>query len=90
MSNTIFVLSEEFVKRIFVGLGEIPSKFSHVVILELEAQAKAAETEAHKIIALVEQHLAPLKAKVEAEAAKTKADAAPVVAAVEAAVAAEV
>lgn len=66
MSN-ILVLSEEFVKRIFIGLGEMPSKFSHVVILDIEAQIKAAEAETHKIVALVEQHLAPLKAKVEAE-----------------------
>jgi hypothetical protein len=73
MSN-ILVLSEEFVKRILVGLGEIPAKFSHEVILEVEAQLKAAKDEAHKVVAFVETHLEPLKAKVSADAAAVKTE----------------
>jgi hypothetical protein len=79
MSTQILVLSEEFIKRIFVGLGEMPSKFSHNVILEIEAQLKAAENEAHRVVALVEAPLNALKAKVAADAAKAKATVAPVV-----------
>jgi hypothetical protein len=72
MSNVI-VVSEEFLKRIFVGLGEMPAKFSHAVIIDIEAQLKTAEEAPHKLLALIEQHLAPVKAKVAADAAKVEA-----------------
>lgn len=74
MSNQILVLSEEYIKRIFVGLGEVPAKFSHEVILAIESQLKAAETEYEKLVAVVENHIAPLKAKIAADAAKAKSD----------------
>lgn len=63
MSNTVIVVSEEFLKRIYVGLGELPAKFSKIVIDDIEAQVKLAEGEVHKYVALVEQHFAPFKDK---------------------------
>jgi len=72
MSNSVIVVSEEFLKRIYVGLGELPAKFSKIVIDDIEAQVRLAEQEVHKYVALVEEHFAPFKAKVADIDAKAK------------------
>jgi hypothetical protein len=67
MPNSLIIVSEEYMKRIFVGLGEIPSKFAHEVILDLEAQLSMADKDVKAYVALVEKHLLPHKAKIPAE-----------------------
>lgn len=62
MSNSLIIVSEEFLKRILVGLGELPSKFAHAVILDIEAQVSLAEKDVKAYVAMVEEHLAPHKA----------------------------
>lgn len=71
----VLVLTEEFLKRVLVGLGEIPSKFAHDVILDIEAQLTMAERGVEAHVALIEQHMAPAKAKLEAIVAAAKAEA---------------
>jgi len=61
MSNLLIIVSEEFLKRIFVGLGEIPSKYAHEVILDLEAQMNLAKNDVKAHVDLVEKHLQPYK-----------------------------
>lgn len=73
MANKILVIGEEFMKRVFVGLGEIPSKFAHEVILDFEAQLNLAEQDIKKYVELIEEHLMPHKAKVALEDAKAAA-----------------
>lgn len=63
MSNSLIIVSEEFLKRILVGLGELPSKFAHAVILDIEAQVALAETDVKAYVALIEEHLQPHKDK---------------------------
>jgi hypothetical protein len=72
MSNTVVILSQEFMTRINVALGEIQAKFAIPVINELEAWKNKVEAEPHKLLADIEAHLAPVKAKV--EAAKAEAE----------------
>jgi hypothetical protein len=84
MSNTVVILSKEFMDRINVALGEIAAKFSIPVLNELHAWVEKAQNEPHKLIADLEAHVAPMKAKIEADKA-----AAEVLAAVKAAHAAD-
>lgn len=73
MSNTVVILTEEFMKRINVALGEIPAKFAIPVINELQAWYDMAEKEPTKLLASIKSHLAPFEAKVaEADAAAKK------------------
>jgi hypothetical protein len=66
MPNSLIIVSEEFLKRIFVGLGELPSKFAHDVILDIEAQVALAGKDVKAYVAMVEEHLAPHKAAADA------------------------
>ncbi len=66
MANTILILTEDALKRVFVGLGELPAKISHELINELEAQVALIEKDVGAYVAQVEQHLLPHKAKVPA------------------------
>jgi hypothetical protein len=73
MSNTVLILSKEFMTRINVALGEIQAKFAIPVINEMQAWADKAEQEPHKLLADIEAHLAPVKAKVDADKAAAEA-----------------
>jgi hypothetical protein len=68
MSNTVVILSQEFITRINIALGEIQAKFAIPVINELQAWFDKAEKAPHQLIADLEAHVAPLKAKIEADA----------------------
>jgi hypothetical protein len=83
MSNSVIVLSEELLKRVYLGLGELPSKVSHIVILEIEAQEKLADANVKAYIGLIEQHLQPFKDKLATAEAAVKAEAEKVAAKVE-------
>jgi hypothetical protein len=63
--NTLVILSKEFLTRINVALGEIQAKFAIPVINELQAWIDKAEQEPHKLLAELEAHVAPIKARVE-------------------------
>ncbi len=84
MANTVIVLTEEFLKRVQVALGEIPAKFAIPVIQEIEAWITLAEHQPAKVIELVDKHLQQFRDKVAAEEAALKAEAAKALAAVEA------
>lgn len=73
MAHNILVVSEEFMKRVFIGLGELPSKFAHSVILDFEAQLGLAQTDVKKYVAMIEEHLMPHKAAVVLQEAKDAA-----------------
>jgi|SRR5882672_5898157 len=73
MTNSIIVVTEEFLKRVFVGLGEIPSKFAHQVILDFEAQLNMAKEDTKKFVSFIEEHLAPHKAEIALQEAKVAA-----------------
>lgn len=68
MSNTVLILSEEFLTRIKVGLQEIQAKFANPVLIEIETQVKHAETAAQGWVSSIESHVAELKTKAEAAA----------------------
>jgi hypothetical protein len=73
MSNKILILSDEFIARIHVGLGEVAAKFSIPVLQEIQTQIDTAEKDVKSFIAKVEAHIAPIKAAIVAEEAKLKA-----------------
>jgi hypothetical protein len=76
MSNTVVVLSKEFMTRIKVALGEIQAKFAIPVMAELEAWEQKVVAAPHEVLTAIEAHIAPIKAKVEADkAAVVAADA---------------
>jgi hypothetical protein len=70
MANTVIVLSEEFLKRVQVALGELPAKFAVPVIQEVEAWITLAEKQPHKVVELVDKHMAEIKDKIAQEGAK--------------------
>lgn len=78
MSNTVLIVSEEFLNRIKVGLSEIAAKFANPVFVEIEDQIKAAETGAAHYVSALESHLAAIKAKVVTEVKKVEAEVADV------------
>lgn len=73
MANTFLIVTEEGLKRVFAGLGELPAKVSHEIIKDFDAQVAMAKDDLKSFIALVEKHLQPHKDAVEAEVAKIKA-----------------
>ena len=79
MANTILIFTEEGVKRVLSGLGELPSKVAHELLNDVESQLKLLKEDAKRYVALVEEHLAPhkvvteVKAEVSAVAADVKA-----------------
>jgi hypothetical protein len=64
--NTVVVLSKEFMTRIKIALGEIQAKFAIPVIAELEAWETKVAQAPHEVLAAIESHIAPIKAKVAA------------------------
>lgn len=70
MANTVLVLSEEFLKRVQVALGELPAKFAVPVIQEVEAWITLAEKQPHKVVELIDKHMNEIKEKIASEAAK--------------------
>jgi hypothetical protein len=74
MSNTVVVLSEEFMKRIKTALGEIQMKVALPVLAELETWEKKFVEAPHEVLTIVENHIAPAKAKIAAAEAKIAAD----------------
>lgn len=70
MSNTVVILSEEFMTRINIALGEIQAKFAIPVINELENWLNKAKDEPHKLVVELEAHLVPFKAKLAADKAE--------------------
>jgi hypothetical protein len=72
MSNTVVILTEEFMKRISVGLGEVQAKFAIPVLNELQAWTDLHEKDPAKLIALVDDHLKSFRDKVAADIAKTE------------------
>jgi hypothetical protein len=69
--SKLLILSDEFIARLHVGLGEIQAKFAIPVIQDIQAQVDLIEKDAKSFLASVEAHIAPIKQKVAA------ADAAP-------------
>lgn len=67
---TLLILSDEFLTRINIGLGEVQAKFAVPVIAEIEIQAARAANDAEAFLAAIEAHVAPIKAKL----AQAKAD----------------
>lgn len=63
MSDTIVILSEEFLKRIHLALGEMQVKFALPVIMEIQAWFDKAEKEPAKLIADVQAHLEQFRTK---------------------------
>ena len=72
MSNTVVILSDEFMTRINVALGEIQAKFAIPVINEVQAWIDKAEKEPTKLLTEIDAHLAPFRAKVAAADAEAK------------------
>lgn len=75
MSNTVLILSEEFLTRIKIGLQEIQAKFANPVLIEIETQVKNAESSEAKWVSSIESHVSAIKSKVEAAAKAVVADA---------------
>lgn len=73
MPNTIVILSDEFLNRIRIALGEIQAKFAVPVLGELELWAAKAKDEPAKLLADVDAHLAQFRASVTMAEAKVKA-----------------
>lgn len=69
--SKLLILSDEFLARINVGLGEIAAKFAIPVIMDIEAQVSRTERDAEAFLAAIEAHVAPIRAKL----AQTKAEA---------------
>lgn len=59
--NHVLIISQEFLNRIMVGLGEVASKFAIPVIQDIEIQVKSAESGAKDWIASIESHLTGIK-----------------------------
>lgn len=71
MPNTILIFTEEGVKRIIAGLAELPAKLSHELLNDVESQLSLIKADVSKYVAMVEEHLAPHKDNVPADASKT-------------------
>jgi F0F1-type ATP synthase membrane subunit b/b' len=72
MSNTVVILTEEFLTRIHVALGEIQAKFAIPVINEVQQWIDKAEKEPTKLVADIDAHLVPFRAKIAAAEAESK------------------
>ncbi len=68
--SKLVILSDEFLARIHVGLGEVQAKFAIPVLQDIQAQVDLAEKDAKAFLAAVEAHIAPFKQKVAADAAE--------------------
>lgn len=62
--SKLLILSDEFLARLHVGLGELQAKFAIPVISEIQKQVDLFEKDAATFIADVEAHIAPLRAKI--------------------------
>jgi hypothetical protein len=62
MANTLLIFTEEGVKRIVAGLGELPSKLAHELLNDIDFQLNMLKTDVKKYVATVEEHLTPHKA----------------------------
>jgi hypothetical protein len=62
----LLILSDEFIARLHVGLGEIQAKFAIPVIQDIQAQVDLSEKDAAAFLASVEAHVSPFKQKVAA------------------------
>ena len=74
--SKLVILSDEFLARVHVGLGEIQAKFAIPVIAEIQNQVDLVEKDVKAFLASVEAHVAPHKQKVvaaDAEAARVAA-----------------
>jgi hypothetical protein len=65
--GTLVILSKEFMTRIKVALGEIQAKFAIPVIAELETWEQKIASAPHEVLAAIESHISPIKAKIEAD-----------------------
>lgn len=72
MANSLIIFTETGLKNMITGLGELPSKFVHALLLDIDAQLGMAEKDVKAHLALIEQHLAPAKAKLDAVEAEAK------------------
>lgn len=79
MASTVLIFTEEGFKHIVNGLGELPAKLVHALLLDIDAQVSMVEKDVKGYLALIEQHLAPVKAKLDVivagEEAAAKAEA---------------
>jgi hypothetical protein len=66
------ILTEEFLTRIHVALGEIQAKFAIPVINEVQQWIDKAEKEPTKLVADIDAHLVPFRAKIAAAEAESK------------------
>lgn len=62
----LLILSDEFMSRVLVGLGEIQTKFGLPVLQDIQTQVDLAEKDPAAFLAAVEAHLSPFKIKVSA------------------------
>lgn len=62
-NNVVLIISEEFLNRILVGLGEVASKFSVPVLQDIEKQVRAAQVGAKEWVEAIESHLTGIKLK---------------------------
>jgi hypothetical protein len=74
--NKVLILSQEFLNRIMVGLGEVQSKFAIPVLQDIEKQLAAAEVGAKIWVESIEAHITGVKLKA-AQSATTATDKAP-------------
>lgn len=63
MTNKVIVLTENGLQAVINGLGELPAKVSHALLIDLDTQLGMAEKDLKRYVDMVEEHLAPFKSK---------------------------
>lgn len=72
MANSLVIFTEEGIKRMIAGLAELPAKLSHELLNDVESQLGLIKKDVKAYVAMIEQHLAPHKESVPAEASPAK------------------
>lgn len=74
MANHLVLLTDEFLARVHVGLGEIQSKFAIPVINDIEKQIKSYEAGTKEWYDSIKAHIVHLEAQIYPPAAAPVAE----------------
>lgn len=70
MANKLIILTEDYLQNVLIALGELPAKFSHAILVEIETQTQKADLDLKAHIESIEAHLKPLKVALESQHAE--------------------